>query len=191
MPPFNKYVAFGSTTISVPPKMVGKDKKNNPKLYNTLTPSGRLTYRNGTTSIKLITNPNTNRKIYKVPRSTTYVSMPRDVRPNRNGLIPAPPPPAPIAAPAPVVIPVPIVAPAPVPVFPQFAASRIQRLFRNTRYTREQLDAMTIDEIRRLLRRNASGAIIAPTRNSSRQYRDIFNAYQRKSRAELRSRFQY
>lgn len=191
MPPNTKYVAFGSTTLSVPPKMVGKDKQNNPKLYNTLTPSGRLSYRNGTTAIKLITNPNTTRKIYKVPRTSRYGTIPRDVRPNRNGLIPAPPAPAPIPAPSSVVIPVPVFSPPPVPVFPQFAASRIQRLFRNTRYTREQLDAMTIDEIRRLLRRNTSGAIIAPTRNSSRQYRDIFNAYQRKTRAELRSRFQY
>ncbi len=73
MPSKNKYVAFGSTTIVVPPTMIGY-KKNKPFLYPTLTPiTHRLSYHNKKLAIKLLTTPKY--KIQRMPRTTKYLSM--------------------------------------------------------------------------------------------------------------------
>jgi len=73
--PAKKYVAFGSTTITVPPKMVGKDSKNKPRIWDTITPvRHQLSYHNKKTAINLTTNSKSNTKIQKVPKTTSYMS---------------------------------------------------------------------------------------------------------------------
>lgn len=75
MPPKKIYTTFGSTTITVPEKMVGYDKNHHLHLWNTLTPkTHRLSYHNHKTAINLQVNPNTTRKIQRVPRTTKYMS---------------------------------------------------------------------------------------------------------------------
>jgi hypothetical protein len=73
--PKNKYVLFGSTTISIPPVMVGY-KNNKQYLYPTLTPiTHRLSYHNKKLAIKILTNPNSNYKIQRIPRTTKNISF--------------------------------------------------------------------------------------------------------------------
>jgi len=69
------YATFGSTTLSVPEKMVGYDKQHHLHLWNTITPkTHQLSHHYGKTAINLTTNPNSNRKIQRVPRTTKYMS---------------------------------------------------------------------------------------------------------------------
>lgn len=212
MPPKKSYATFGSTTITLPPQMIGYDRKHHPHLWNTITPvKHQLSYHNGKTAINLTTNPNTTRKIRRVPRTTKYMSMEtpaRRVMPVGGAQRPRPIPAQarqlynaglvqvpraqmamamPIPAPAPIVIPAPVLAPAPILLRQGLdrvgAVRRIQRLFRNKRnYTRAELDAMSIEQIARLLKYSPDRTtIIAPIRGiTSQRDRDIFNAYQRK-----------
>lgn len=125
MPPKKLYATFGSTTITVPEKMVGYDKKHHLHLWNTLTPkTHRLSYHNNKTAINLEVNSNTTRKIQKIPRTTKYISYENknNIIPNGGGAngqifrtatqaLPPPPPPPPPTPPQPR----PQLTPAPLP----------------------------------------------------------------------------
>lgn len=73
MPP-KKYIAYGSTTITVPPNMIGY-RKQKPFIFPTLTPTRKLSYHNKKLAIKLLTNPRSNYKIQRVPKTTKYYSI--------------------------------------------------------------------------------------------------------------------
>lgn len=118
--PSKKYVAFGSTTITVPPKMVGKDSKNKLHIWDTITPvRHQLSYHNKKTAINLTTNSKSNTKIQKVPRTTSYMSyetneprlprQPRQPRVIQQQILPV------ALAPTPALAPIPAPTPAPTP----------------------------------------------------------------------------
>lgn len=182
MPPKKVYATFGSTTITVPEKMVGYDKNHHLHLWNTITPkTHRLSYHNHKTAINLQVNPNTNRKIQRVPRTTKYMSYEKkNIVPNGGGangqvfrspvqVAQQPPPPPPPAPPQPrpqltIVPPAqPVVEPTQV-VIPRNqltradAASRIQSVFRKKQLEikkeEEQLDNAFTTLEKTLLRRN-------------------------------------
>jgi hypothetical protein len=181
------YATFGSTTLSVPEKMVGYDKQHHLHLWNTITPTHRLSHHYGKTAINLTTNPNSNRKIQRIPRTTKYMSYETKSIINP-GLIQAPPPPPPPPAPSSIVIPSPVISPAPI-LLRNNAVLKIQKFLRNKRYyTRSELDAMSMTDIRKLLIYNADKSLlIAPVRGeTSQRDRKIFNAYQRKLRNSIR-----
>lgn len=73
----NKYIVFGTTSITVPPQMGGY-RHHKPFLFPTITPiSRRLSFRNNKLAIKLETNSKSNYKIQRVPRTTrnfTYIT---------------------------------------------------------------------------------------------------------------------
>lgn len=68
------YVKFGSTTFTIPAKMIGYDKKGHEHLYNTTTKRHNLTVHNGVPAIIIKENPNkSNIKIARVPRTTVVI----------------------------------------------------------------------------------------------------------------------
>ena len=70
----NKYIVFGSTTITVPSKMGGY-RYHKPYLFTTITPiTRRLSYRGNKLAIKLQINPNSSYKIQRVPKTTRNFS---------------------------------------------------------------------------------------------------------------------
>lgn len=140
MPPKNKYVAFGSTTLSVPPKMVGYDKNHKAHLWDTITPiRHQLSYHNNKTAINLTTNPASKRKIQKVPRTTKYMSY---ISKENQGQ-PAPlayraPPPAPLPPPPPP-------PPAPLPLLETNASSVINNAIK-AKLARLKLESLRQDK---------------------------------------------
>jgi hypothetical protein len=150
--PSKKYVAFGSTTISVPPKMIGKDSKNKLHLWDTITPvRHQLSFHNGKTAINLTKNSKSNIKIQRVPRTTKYGSYETKENIPRRNLIQQPiPPPAGFPPPPPPPGPPPPPPPGPPPppppavrqaLAPNAAASIINNAIR-TRLATQQVEAL-------------------------------------------------
>lgn len=116
-PKTTSYIQYGSTKISVPEKMIGFDKKLQPHLYNTTTPKRHnVSLHNNIPAININIDPNSIRKISRVPFSSQYYNLNTNKLQN-NLLIPAPTPPrtAPIPSPIPPPIPSPIPSPIPPP----------------------------------------------------------------------------
>ena len=177
--PSKKYVAFGSTTISVPPKMIGKDSKNKLHLWDTTTPiRHQLSFHNGKTAIDLTKNSTSTIKIQRVPRTTKYGSYETNENIPRRNLIqqpipppagfPPPPPPGPPRPPRPPPAgfpppppagfpppPPPPGPPPPPPLAPNAAASIINNAIR-TRLATRQVEALRQEQGRV----NAAGEII-------------------------------
>ncbi len=96
-PKTTSYVKLGSTKIIVPEKMVGFDNRLRPHLYNTTTPiRHNIAIHNHIPAINIQVNPNSIRKISRVPFTSQYINYNKL---ENNLLIPAPPPP--IARPPP------------------------------------------------------------------------------------------
>ena len=93
-PKTTSYVKIGSTKITVPEKMIGYDKKLQPHLYNTTTPiRHNVAIHNHIPAINLQVNPNSIRKISRVPFTSQYINFPNKNTLQNNLLIPAAPPP--------------------------------------------------------------------------------------------------
>jgi len=141
--PSKKYVAFGSTTISVPPKMIGKDSKNKLHLWDTTTPvRHQLSFHNGKTAINLTKNSKSNIKIQRVPRTSKYESYETKENIPRRNLIQQPiPPPAGFHPPPPPPGPPPPPPPPPPPLAPNAAASIINNAIR-ARFATRQVEVL-------------------------------------------------
>jgi hypothetical protein len=79
-PKTTSYVKIGSTKITVPAKMVGYDNALRPHLWNTTTPKRHnISTHNHIQAINLQVNPNSIRKISRVPFTSQYVNFPNNL----------------------------------------------------------------------------------------------------------------
>jgi hypothetical protein len=76
----NAYIRYGSYGLTLPEKMLGYDKKGNPKLYKTLTKKKQLATSNKVLSLNLTAEPGNFQRIYPSAEGIDYVVMQPKVR---------------------------------------------------------------------------------------------------------------